>query len=408
MPEGPIRTTVSDDDPEGLVLAAIERCFENGWTDGLPVVPPLPRLVDALLAETARDPDEIIWTMSQVRRSCTVRLAAVNAAMAGCRPEYFPVVLAALEATIDEGWPGMGAWQSTTGGGPLHVVNGPVRTELGFNCTGNVFGPGFRPNATVGRAIRLVILNVFDLRPHVLDQSTQGTSGKYTLCIGENEEDSPWEPIHVELGAAPGTSMVSAMHVRSVECVDHRHSAEPAHLLNDLALTISRNAGGPRGHKRAAVILGPEHAHLLARRGMSKQDVKEHLAERVGQTRGQLRSMGRRPPGRHGPDGSGGAGAAGGPGGPDGLGELAPPGMFSEASRAGYGDGVGDGVGDGLDDGLDDELVRWVHTPDDLLVVVSGANNAGVSAVAHPLGIATRLPGRAVVAPRRRSAPAAT
>ena len=362
-------TVPADDAEEGLV-GAIERCFENGWTDGLPVVPPLPRLIDAFLAKTSRDPEEVIWTMTQVRRSCTVRLAAVNAVMAGCRPEYLPVVLAALEATVDEGWPGMGAWQSTTGGGPLHIVNGPVRDELGFNCKGNVFGPGFRPNATVGRAIRLIIMNVYGIRPHELDQATQGTSGKYSLCIGENEEESPWEPLHVELGFAAGQSTVSAMHVRSVEFVDHRHSAEPAHILNDVALTISRVAGGPRGRKRAAVILGPEHAQLLAKRGMSKQDVKAYLADHVGQTRGQLRATGRRPVSPRGPA------------------DSAPPGMFAAGPEA-----------SGLsEEGPDDELFRWVATPDDLLVVVSGAANAGVSAVAQPLGIATNLPGRAVVA----------
>lgn len=364
--------TVPADDPEEAVVGAIERCFENGWTDGLPVVPPLPRLVDAFLATTARDPDEVIWTMSQVRRSCTVRLAAANAVMAGCRPEYFPVVLAALEATVHEGWPGMGGWQSTTGGGPLHVVNGPVRLELGFNCSGNVFGPGFRPNATVGRAIRLIIMNVYGIRPHELDQSTQGTSGKYTLCIGENEEDSPWEPLHVELGYDAGVSTVSAMHVRSIEFVDHRHSAEPEHILNDVAFTISRTAGGPRGRKRAAVIVGPEHAQLLAKRGLSKRDVKEYLAEHVGQTRGQLRSMGRRPVPPRSPA------------------DTAPAGMFA-----------GGGDGQAADEGPDDEFFPWVATPDDLLVVVSGAANAGVSAVGQPLGLATNLPGRAVVAPAR-------
>ena len=154
-----------------------------GWTDGLPVVPPVAGPRRPLPRHDARDPEEWIWRMPQLHRSCTVRLAAANAAMAGCRPEYFPVVLAALEATIDEGWPGTGGWQSTTGGGPIHIVNGPVRSELGFNSTGNVFGPGFRANVTVGRAIRLIIMNVYGIKPHELDQSTQGTPGKIDLLL---------------------------------------------------------------------------------------------------------------------------------------------------------------------------------------------------------------------------------
>jgi hypothetical protein len=333
------------------LLEVIEDCFERGWTDGLPVVPPTPGLVERFLSYTKRDPAEVIWYMSQVHRGCTVQIAAINAAMAGCRPEYFPTVLAALEATVDEGWPGNGGWQSTTGGGPLLIVNGPVRHEFGFNCKGNIFGTGFRPNATVGRAIRLIIMNAYGVRPHELDQATQGTSGKFGVCIGENEEDSPWEPLHVELGYGADTSTVSAIHVRSCEFIDNRNCNDPKEILDDIADTISRTGATHWLNKRIAVILGPEHAQLLARNGYSKQDVKEYFVAHTGRPAWMFRGTGKRSLTEH-----------------DGV---AVP---------------------------DDELVRIISSPDDILVAVAGALNAGVSAVAQPLGRAARLPGRAEIA----------
>ena len=349
-PAGPVELTP--------LLEAIEACYEAGWTDGLPVVPPTPALVEAFLAHTRRDPDEVIWRMSQVYRSCTVRLAAVNAAMAGCRPEYLPVVLAALEATIDEGWPGTGGWQSTTGGGPIHIVNGPVRAELGFNSTGNVLGPGFRPNATVGRAIRLIIMNVYGIRPHELDQSTQGTPGKHTLCIAENEEESPWDPLHVDLGFDPGQSTVSAMHVRSCEFVDNRHTAKAEHILSDIADTIGRTGSAFGRRLRALVILGPEHAQAIAAQGFSKADVRAFLAERTGRRLSDFRRAGK-----------------------DAVNPAWQGGMAHPAAEA----------------APVDEDVRLVHSPEDVVVVVAGARNAGVSTVCHPLGFPRHVPGRALV-----------
>ncbi|MBO0887157.1 MAG: hypothetical protein J2O39_06715 [Acidimicrobiales bacterium] len=353
------------------LLEAIEYCYEQGWTDGLPVVPPSPGLVQRFLEHTKRRPEDEIWHMPQVYRSCTVALAAINAAMAGCRPEYFPVVLAALDATIDEGWPGTGGWQSTTGGGPMHIVNGPVRTELGFNSMGNVFGQGFRPNATVGRAIRLIIMNVYGIVPHVLDQSTQGTPGKYTMCIAENEEESPWEPLHVELGFPADASTVSAMHVRSSEFVDNRGTADAEQLLNDIADTISRTGTVIRRQKRCGVVFGPEHANLIAAQGFSKTDVKRYLAEHSGRRASDLRRAGK-----------GSARRTGGPG----TSQAPVPGAPDMSTWAGPDDA-----------GSDDEFVPMIDSPDDLLVVVAGAGNAGVTTVCHPLGFPRHIPGRALV-----------
>ncbi|WP_369140964.1 hypothetical protein [Modestobacter versicolor] len=348
------------------LVAAIEQCFENGWTDGLPVVPPIPSLVNRFLEHTDHSPTDVIWTMKQVKRGCTVQAAAINAAMAGCKPEHFPVVLAALEATVDEGWPGLGGWQSTTGGGPLLIVNGPVREPLGFNAKGNVFGPGFRANATVGRAMRLIIMNAYGVKPHALDQATQGFPGKFSLCIAENEEESPWEPLSVTLGHDAGVSTVSALHTRSTEHIDNRNTGDPASILNDIADTCGRIGAMTRRFRRVGVVIGPEHAQLLAKHGMSKQDVREHLAEHSGRTAGALRAAGR--------------------------GEMAAvfqntPGVsaFDEESVS------------GIDQVADDDLVTSVRTPDDVIVVVAGAANAGISTVVQTLGFPTKTIGTAVI-----------
>ena len=227
---------------------AIEYCYEQGWSDGLPLVPATQPLVDQFLARTGRDPGEVIGTLEQVGRDCTVYLAAVNAAMAGCRPEYFPVVLAAFGALMAERAARGGGWQSTSGPAPLIVVNGPIRHELGFNSTGGVFGPGFRANATVARAIGLIVRNAFGIRPHVLEQATQGIPGRWSICIAENEEESPWEPFCVDGGLPAGTSAVSATLLRTSEFVDNRHSRHVEDVLWDLADTISRTGGlGRRG-----------------------------------------------------------------------------------------------------------------------------------------------------------------
>jgi hypothetical protein len=146
------------DDAAGL-RRAIEYYADQGWTDGLPVVPVTESYLASFLAQAGRDPGEVLLDMPHLNRALTVRLAAINAALAGCKPGYFPVVLAAWESLVAEGYVGRAIWQSTTGTAPFLVVNGPVRERLGLNSTGNVFGSGFRANATIGRAIRLGAIN---------------------------------------------------------------------------------------------------------------------------------------------------------------------------------------------------------------------------------------------------------
>lgn len=275
--------TVTGQEPPRVDPVAVEDLLEysyaRGWTDGLPTVPCTEEAVATFLARTDREPDEVLLELRHLNRALTVRLAAINAVMAGCRPQYFPVVLAAFDALREEGYVGAGMWQSTTGLGTMLVVNGPVRTELGFNSGANVLGSGSRANATVGRCLRLVAINVFGLAPGVLDQSTQGTPAKYSLCIAENEEHSPWSGLPQEHGHPAGTSTVTAISMRSVSHVEARQARSAEQLLHDVATTVARTGALLQETVSSCLVLSPEHAHLLAGQGFDRQQVRTFLHE---------------------------------------------------------------------------------------------------------------------------------
>jgi hypothetical protein len=284
--------TVTAPDPDEA-QRAIEYCYSHGWSDGLPLVPASKPLVDRFLATTERAPEEIIGSLEQVGRDCTVYLAAVNAAMAGCEPAYFPVVLAAFEALMLERAARGGGFQSTSGPAPLIVVNGPVRHELGFNTAGGAFGPGFRPNATIPRTIGLIVRNAFGIHPHVLEQATQGVPGRWSICVAENEEESPWEPFADNGGVKGGASAVSAMLTRTMEFVDNRHTPDHEDVLRDLADSIGRLGPQIFPQTPVALVLCPEHAQMFAAAGLSKADVQSWLIGHSGRTAGQLRAAGK-------------------------------------------------------------------------------------------------------------------
>jgi hypothetical protein len=265
----------------GDAFEAIERYFEKGWTDGLPVVPPRPEVVQQFIDRVGRDPDEVLIAISETNMQCTVENAATNAVMAGCRPEYFPIVVAAIEGWADKRW-GPTAFYvgnaSTGGAGQLAIVSGPVRRELGFNSGVNLFGPCYRPNATVGRAMRLVMLNALGMQPGVFDMAIQGHPGKYSYCIAEDEESSPWEPLSVERGFAPGTNTVTVVGARGPIPVDERSHDDAEGILDAIA-TIMPLA---RGTGPYVLVMGAEHADIIGRKnGWSKQQIKEYLYEKT-------------------------------------------------------------------------------------------------------------------------------
>src|SRR5437870_11068083 len=196
-------------------FAANELYQDNGWTDGLPIVPPTDALVRTFLEAAGMAPGDVVAAEPVRRRRITAEKVAIAAVMAGCRPDYMPVVLAVIRALCDTGYGLHGVSASTGGSAPFIVVNGPIRLAIGMNTTHNALANASRANATIGRTIRLILLNVLGGIPGHLDRSTLGHPGKFTFCVAEDEEDSTWLPLSVERGIPAGTSAVTALQVES-------------------------------------------------------------------------------------------------------------------------------------------------------------------------------------------------
>jgi len=270
---------------------AVEAYFERGWTDGLPVVPATPEAIRPFLAAIGREPDDIVLTEATRRRSISAEKIAINAVMAGCRPDYLPVLLAALEAMADPAFTLHGAITSTGGSATLVVVNGPIRQRLGFNAGGNVFGPGWRANATLGRALRLITLNCLGAQPGLLDRSTQGHPGKYSYCIAELEEANPWEPLHVTRGLPRETSAVTVFAAEGPHNV-LSHYGETAEAVV-VALADAMAGLGSFSPGESFIVLAPEHVQILARDGWNKPRLREALYARARRTRADLKRGGK-------------------------------------------------------------------------------------------------------------------
>ena len=223
-------------------LEAIERCYELGWTDGLPVVPPTEQRVGEFIERSGRPSNDVVGELPERRREITVGKVAANAVMAGCLPEYMPVVLAGTEAMLEPIFNLVGPSSSMGGAAILSIVNGPVTKELNINSRNNLFGPGNRANATIGRAIRLILMNACAAIPGVFDRSVIGHPGKYTYCIAEAETETHWTPLHVERGFSANQSTVTVFageSPRQVRAVGH---PEPILLaLADAASSLGSN-----------------------------------------------------------------------------------------------------------------------------------------------------------------------
>ena len=306
----------------------IEFCYEQGWSDGLPVVPPLERRVEAMLGADPRAPETIICSHPATERHCTLLSAAVNAVMAGCLPEYFPVVVAALEAANKPEFSFHASTASTGGSAPLVVVSGPIVDAIGMNAGAGVCGSGYRANATIGRSLRLVIMNVFQMIPGLSDQSTQGHPGKYTLCIAERADASPWEPLAVDQGFDAADSTVTVYAGAGFNNIENHGGQTPEAILLCAADAMSGLSCITPG--QAVVVLSPEHVRIIGRAGWSRTDVKEYLFEHATRTTAQLEAVGK-------------------------------------LSRRQYGDGA-------------DGVVHRGRSPKDILVVVAGGDAGGHSA----------------------------
>lgn len=258
--------------------AAVELFFDRRWTDGLPVVIPTRRLVEAMIGECGRDRNESLGVMPPMGGEITIEKLAINSVMGGCRPQHFPVVIAALEAMLKPEHNLNGVSQTTHMCVSLAIVNGPIAKELDFNSRDGVFGSGFRSNGVVGRAIRLAIWNLGGAVPGETNKSTMSHPGAYTFCIAEEEEDNPWAPLHVERGCPVGSSAVTAF------ACEPPHSVHCSGTPDEMLYTLTEAVSAPTCNNmlyggQTLVVVNPLHAEEFARHGWSKNDVRQYLWE---------------------------------------------------------------------------------------------------------------------------------
>src|SRR5437870_11147580 len=245
------------------VADAIYFCFHQGWTDGLPVVPPTPDRVSAMLDAARLEAQQQVAFITNRAVSVTAEKVAINAVMAGCKPEYMPLVVAAVEGIGDPQWSYHGPGTSTGGAAVLMIVNGPIARALEINAGDNLFGPGWRSNLAIGRAVRLVMRNVCGSLPGLLDRGTLGHPGKLSFVIAENEAESPWTSLHVERGFRPEQSAVTVMAANGPHQFYNQLSNTAEGVLTTLADDM-RISGGVMGQPNYAVVLAGEHMRTIA------------------------------------------------------------------------------------------------------------------------------------------------
>lgn len=255
----------------------MEACFERGWTDGLPVVPPTEARVLRMLAGTTRAPDDMLGLVPPDLAPCTVEKVAINAVMAGCKPEYLPIVLAAVEAALIDEFGMHGVLCTTMFCAPIVIVNGPLAKAVGMNSGVNALGQGNRANAAIGRALQLVIRNIGGGRPGELDRATLGTPGKYSFCFAE-AQDSEWESLAVERGFAPQASTVTLFAGEGVQGIVDQKSRTPESLARSFALCL-RAVDHPKLAMAgdALLVVSPEHSRVFIDAAWSKARLREEL-----------------------------------------------------------------------------------------------------------------------------------
>lgn len=315
-------------------FAANELYQRNGWTDGLPIVPPTEDLVARFLDAARLNAADVIGVEPVRRRSITAEKVAIAAVMAGCLPEYLPVVVAVIKAMCEPEYALHGSTASTGGSAPFIVVNGPIRRALNMNATHNVLANAARANASIGRSIRLILINVLGGIPGQLDRSTLGHPGKFTFCVAEDEEDSPWQPLAVERGVPAGASAVTVMQVESPHQIMNEWTQDPREILDTYIAAIKSNLlTYSIWEGNYAVVIPKQHREIFAAANWSKQQVREYVFEKAQVKRSEWRSVGK-------------------------------------AAVAGRQD--------------EDKIYRALRTPDDLLVIAAGGPAGGFGAILPP------------------------
>ena len=269
---------------------AIEFYYAKGWTDGLPVVPATEGSIRAMLDGAGLDPGDEVTFIEHRQVSVTAEKVAINAVMAGCLPEYMPVLVATLMAMGDPRFSYHGPATSTGGSAVLVLVNGPIIRELAINSGNDLFGPGWRANATIGRAVRLIMRNVIGTLPGQLDRATLGHPGKYTYCIAENEEDSPWLPVHVERGFRPEQSAVTVMAALAPQQFYNQLSNTAEGVLTTACAEMRVSAGIGRQPQYALIIAG-EHMQVFAKQGWPKDEIKQYCFDHTKISHAELKRI---------------------------------------------------------------------------------------------------------------------
>jgi hypothetical protein len=268
-------------------LEMVRSFAERGWGDGLPVVPATEERVAAMLSYSDRDPLDVLGVMSPRQGEATPHALAVNAVMAGCEPQYFPVVVAAIEAILDPRFNIASLNATTHPVAMLVLVNGAIGRELRVHGGSGCFGPTFPANAAIGRAVRLVLLNVGGASPGAGDRATQGTPAKFAFCAAENEEANPWSPYQTTQGFDANTSTVTVWGAEGPHNINDHDSNTGIDILRTIAGAMGQSGSNNRGGGHPLLVLGPEHAATIAADGLSREDVQSYLFEhariRVGE-----------------------------------------------------------------------------------------------------------------------------
>lgn len=270
-----------------------EYLFEAEWSDGLPMIPPTPDGVERMLQGTVRDRQELIGIIPPGWGKATVERIAINGLMAGCKPVYMPVLIAAVQAVTDERYRLQGSQGTTDCIAPLLIINGPVTAALGFASTAGCFGHGTRANATVGRALNLILLTLGGAIPGNIKKSTLSQPGTYSFCIAEHAAASPWEPLHVERGFEPQASTVTALAATPMSQVSDHCNATGTGILTSLCDSMATlgNCAVYRASE-SVVTFPPELTAVFQREGWRKQDVKQYVHEHARRTVKALRQGG--------------------------------------------------------------------------------------------------------------------
>ena len=268
---------------QGSGAAVTAAFYRNGWTDGLPIVPPTADAVREMMTGTDLPPFHVLGRMVPKNATITIEKIAINAVMAGCRPTYMPVLIAAVEGMLEPDFDLAGVQCSTGPHSPLLLINGPIRAQINVNCSSGALGHGWQANATIGRAIRLILNNIGGARIGESDMTTLGMAENYTYCLGENEEKNPWAPFHVDEGFERDDSTVTVLGAYAPENVSDHVGITPGEILtvaSDVVSKLSRFHLRSMDHiipRDTLLVLGPEHAQSIAAAGWSKKDVQQFV-----------------------------------------------------------------------------------------------------------------------------------